>query len=372
MSPETIAQLRLVSHQLSRPRFTAVGEAVRWMGAIQAQDLEMAKWAIGARLPDSTASAVQNAIDRGEIIRTHLLRPTWHLVSAEDVRWILELTAPHISASLNAAHKTMGLTARVVSRSNVLIEKSLIGGRHLTREELQAVFRKARIPAGGYRWHHLLLRAELESLICSGPAKGGKPTYALLDERVPGGNRLTRDGSLEELAERYFTSRSAATLEDFMWWSGLPAAAARRALEMVESKFVSTVVGSRTYWVADGRTRHVPGKESVHVLPAYDEFIISYRDRSASLPAGRYANVVSSNGIFRPVVVKGGQVVGLWKRAKADDALMIEAWLFRKTTGSTLRSIERGFARYAHFVGTRAHLVFRGENRSTLLEGAGS
>jgi len=369
MGPGIIAKMRLVSQQLARPQFTAVRDAVEWMGAIQAQDFEMAKWAIGVRLKHSTAPVVHRAIDRGEIVRTHLLRPTWHLVSAEDVRWMLELTAPHISASLNAAHRALGLTARTVSRSNTLIEKELTGGRHLTREELLEAFRRARIPTGGYKAHHSLLRAELDGLICSGPAKDGKPTYALFDEWVRGGKRLTRDGALEELAARYFTSRAPATLEDFRWWSGLPAAAARRALEMIGPKSISATVDSSTYWIAGGRTQNLPRGDSVHVLPPYDEFIISYRDRSAALPVGRYANVVSSNGIFRPVIVVGGQVAGLWKRSKANDALMIETWLFKKPSGATRRSIERAFARYAHFAGERAHLAFRGENRSILLEG---
>jgi hypothetical protein len=338
------------------------------MGAIQAQDFESAKWAIGVRLTRSTTPDVQDAIDRGEIIRTHLLRPTWHLVAAEDVRWMLELTAPHISASLNAAHKRFALTARAVSRSNALIEKALTGGRYLTREELLAAFRKARIPTGGNRLHHLLLRAELDGLICSGPVKDGKPTYALLDERVRGGKHLTRDGALEELAGKYFTSRSPATLEDFMWWSGLPAASARRALEMIEPKFVSAIVDSRRYWIAGGPAQYLPDKDSVHVLPAFDEFIISYRERSAALPDRRYANVVSSNGVFRPVIVMGGQVVGLWRRRMANNVLMIETSLFSKPAGSTRRSIERAFARYAHFAGTRVHLVFRGEKRTILLE----
>ena len=368
MNPGIIAKTRLVSQELARPRFTAARDAVGWMGAVQAQDLEMAKWAIGARLARSTAQGVQDAIDRGEIIRTHLLRPTWHLVPAKDVRWMLALTAPHISASLNAAHRAYGLTSRAVSKSNALIEKSLTGGRHLTREELLAVFRKARIHTGRNRVHHLLLRAELDALICSGPEMEGKPTYALLDERVQRGKSLTHDGALEELAGRYFTSRSPATLEDFMWWSGLPAAAARRGLEMTGANPVSKVVDSRTCWIAGDRQRHLPVNDSVHVLPAYDEFIISYRDRSAALPSGRYANVVSSNGIFRPVIVVGGQVAGLWKRTKGNDALMVEAWLFTRSARSARRPIERAFARYAHFTGMQTHLVYRGETRTVELD----
>jgi hypothetical protein len=367
MDPARIASTRLASQQLARPRFTTVPDVVAWMGAMQAQDPEMSKWAIGTRLAHTTAAEVQAAIDRAEIVRTHLLRPTWHLVAAQDVRWMLEFTAPHISASLTASHRALGLTARAVSRTNAIIEKSLTGGRCLPRRELLDELRKNRIPVGGYRAGHILLRAELDGVICSGPANEGKPTYALLDERVPGGKSLRGDRALKELAGKYFTSRSPATLGDFMWWSGLPAATARRALEMTETMPVEATAGSRTYWIAGSRARHVSVKDAVHVLPAFDEFLISYKDRSAVLPAGRYAKVVSSNGIFRPVIVVDGLVAGLWKRTKSNDVLMIGAWLFKKPAGSTQESIERAFARYAHFTGTEAHLTYRGGNRTVRL-----
>lgn len=329
------------------------------MGAIQAQDLEMAKWAVGVRRAHGTSAEVQDAINRGEILRTHLLRPTWHLVSADDIRWMLELTAPHIGASLNATHRALGLTAQAVSRSNALIEKVLAGGRCLTREELLAEFRRARISTAGYRAVHLLLRAELDGLICSGPANEEKNTYALLDERVRGGKRLTRDRALGELARRYFASRSPATLGDFRWWSGLPAGAARRALEMVQPGTASAVGGSQGFVIMGRRARSVPAGDSVHVLPAFDEFIISYKNRSASLPAGQYANVVTSNGIFRPVIVVGGQVKGLWKRTRTNDALMVEVRLFGKPSSSTRKSIETAFGRYGHFEGKRVHLEYK-------------
>jgi hypothetical protein len=367
MDPGRIATMRLASQQLANPRFTAVRNAVAWMGAMQAQDSAMAQWAIGARLAQSTASGVQAAIDCGEIIRTHLLRPTWHIVAAEDVRWILELTAPHINASVNATHKALELTASAVSRTNSLLEKSLIGGRHLTRDEVLAIFRKARIPVGGYRAAHILLRAELDAVICSGPARDGKQTYALLDERVQGGKRLSGDRALKELAERYFTSRSPATLEDFMWWSGLRIAAARRAMELTDSTFASATIDSRAYRIARGGARQARLTHSVYVLPAFDEFLISYRDRSAVLPPGPYANVVSSNGIFRPVIVSGGQVSGLWKRTMANDDVKIEAWLFGKSARSMRKSIEKAFARYARFTEKKTHLAFRGETRIILL-----
>ncbi len=172
---------------------------------------------------------------------------------------------------------------------------------------------------------------------------------------------MSREAALEALAGRYFRSRSPATLEDFKWWSGLPVAAARHALEMVEPELTSAFVDSRPYWTAGGRMRDSGDGNAVHVLPAFDEFLISYKDRSATLPAAHHEKVVSSNGIFRPVIVVGGTVSGLWRRSKVKDGLMIEARIFIKSGRAARMSIEKAFARYARFMGKPVHLAYKVE-----------
>ena len=199
--------------------------------------------------PGSTLDTVESAINKGDIIRTHLLRPTLHFVSSDDIYWMLELTAPQIRSSMKSRSKELGLTKAVLNKSNTIIEKSLSDRKYTTREELKKEFEKAKISTKDNRLSHLLLNAELDGLICSGIIKGNKQTYALLSERVPKKNTLTKEESLAKLANIYFSSHSPASLKDFIWWSGLLAKDAKIALDSVKSNFISESFNSETYWL---------------------------------------------------------------------------------------------------------------------------
>jgi len=190
---------------------------------------------------------------------------------------------------------------------------------------------------------HLLLRAELDGIVCSGAFRGSKPTYAFLDRRVPPSRPIARDEALAALARRYFASRGPATVEDFTWWSGLSARDARNAAELVRSSLVSLRVDSRTYLAADGHGSPSRGRQPVHLLPAYDEFMISYADRGAILSRVDEKDTISSNGIFRPTIVANGQVIGVWSRHAANGSAEIEAALFRRP-GPGVEGRDRGVA----------------------------
>ena len=317
------------------------------MGAMQAQDYAMAKWAIGVRLANATDQAIETAINNAEIIRTHLLRFTWHFVSADDVYWMLELTAPHIKASLKSRHRELGLDETIVAKSNAVIKRALRGGKQLTRAELIAKLAQAKIATDDNRASHLLGCAELDGIACSGATRNGKQTYALLEERVPKTKSLTREQALAKLAQKYFTSHGPATLQDFVWWSGLPVADAKRALEMVKADFISEKIGAQTFWLTDFSAP----KSVAHLLPAFDEFIISYRDRSAALADEHFRKMISSNGIFRPVIVVNGQVAGLWKRTIKKDSAIVETGFFKQPDKTTRRLIEQAVFRYERFLG---------------------
>lgn len=351
-----IARFRLVSQQIARTRFETVKEIVAWMGAMQAQDYAMAKWALGVRLPDSSDQAIESAINNGEIIRTHLLRPTWHFASAGDVHWMLALTAPQIRASLRSRHQELGLSEEVVARSNGIIEKALEEAGRSTREELAAELRKAGFVAEDNRISHLLLRAELDGILCCGEVKAGKPIYTLLEERVPKTKQFTREEALANLAKRYFASHGPAAIQDFIWWSGLSVNDAKHALEMVKPDFLSETIASQTYWFSDPGSTPGAGKEAVYLLPAYDEFIISYKDRSASLPSGNRDKTISNNGIFRPVIVVNGQVAGIWKRAIKRDQVRVETEFFERPDEITARPVEKASLQYGRFLGKKVEV----------------
>jgi hypothetical protein len=359
MEQSEIALFRLASQQLVDTDFSTPKELVYWMGAMQAQDYPMAKWAIGSRLPGLTDQTVETSIAKADLIRTHLLRPTWHFVAAEDVYWMLELTAPQIKAAQSSRDKLLELTEEVYAKSNATIENALSTGKHLTREELISALHQAGISTDENRASHLFARAELEKIICSGASRGSKTTYALLSERVPKPTECTRDEALAKLASRYFTSRCPATLQDFSWWSGLPARDANKALELVKSEFERAQINGRTYWVARGRALPLAKKVGAFLLPTYDEFIISYSDRSASIPEvlEQHLKQISDRGVFRPIIVVDGQVVGIWKRMLKNDAVQVEIEPFMDFDTSTKESITHTAARFGSFLGMKVDLL---------------
>src|SRR5688572_10872776 len=233
MSLFAIPTQRLHNQHISQVGFRQPAEVVGWLGAVQAQDYAAAKWALALRAPGLTDADVDRALADGSILRTHVLRPTWHFVLPDDIRWMLALTAPRINALSAYYYRQMGLDDATFARSNDVLAKALQGGQQRTREELAAVLHQAGIYNGELlAFTYLMIRAELDGVVCSGARRGKQFTYALLDERAPQARQLTRDEALAELARRYFSGHGPATLADFVWWSGLTVTDARSGLEM--------------------------------------------------------------------------------------------------------------------------------------------
>lgn len=308
-----IARTRLASQCIEHPKVTTPGQIVAYMGAMQAQDYLMAKYAIGVRLPGLTDDALGKALDNGDILRTHVMRPTWHFVAADDLQWMLELTAPHIWPILRSSNKQLGLTDTIMKKSRKVLEQIFADGAHLTREEIAMALEAAKIDTGDNRASHILMAAELDGVLCSGARKDGKNTYALIAERVPNKNTCSREEGLARLAERFFTSHCPATVKDFAWWSGLSLKDAKLAGAMLQPSFSDETIAGETYLIPPGFVLPRKTANSIHLLPAFDEFIIGYRDRSAALAAEHNRRAISINGIFKATVVIDGQVKGLWK-----------------------------------------------------------
>ncbi|MBP1691950.1 MAG: hypothetical protein H6Q32_1302 [Bacteroidetes bacterium] len=351
-----MARRRLLAQQLESPRFKSAGEVVAFMGAMQAQDFAMARWAVGIRLPGATIEGIEGALQRGEIIRTHLLRPTWHFVSAGDVRWMLVLTAPHIKSSLRSRHTSLELDDAFIRKTNALLEKEARREGVLTRDHIARLFASRRIAMDDNRLAHMLLYAELDGVLCSGPPVGSKHTYALLEERVPESVGLKRDEALAELARRYFVSHGPATLQDFTWWSGLPAKDVRRAVDMAKPGLVPEEVDSRAYWADGSRSRAAKAGSGLHLLPAYDEYLLAYKDRAASLHSQHHRAAISTNGVFYPTVLLDGKVIGLWRRTIAKDQVVVSHKLFRPLDQPARRMMEKAIRRVGVFLGKEAKL----------------
>jgi hypothetical protein len=288
-------------------------------------------------------------------LRTHVLRPTWHFVTPEDIRWMLALTAPRIKRAMASRDRALGLNDELVAHTNTLIARALEGGKQLTRPEIGAVLQAAGIVvADGSVLSHLVSHAELDGVVCSGAVRGNLHTHALLEERVPRARLLERDEAVAELVCRYFTSHGPATLNDFAWWSGLTVADGRRGLEAHGSRFVSEKVSGLTYWFASSATpTRAPGPAAL-LLPNFDEFTVAYRSRELF-----YARPLvwrlgpRDDAPFGNVIVIGGQVVGMWRRSVVKERLRIEPRWFNSPAPRDVAAFAEAAELYAAFVGIR-------------------
>lgn len=349
MTINDIAAARLHGQMIARQKFKTPVQVVRYMGAMQAQEFAMCKWAVGLRLPKTTDAAVQQALDKGDILRTHLMRPTWHLVCAEDIHWLLELTAPHVLQLSKSHWKQRGLADDVFKKTNKLIVKALEKDSCLSRDDFRPIFEKAGFQTADNALSHYMGRAELDMLICSGPMQGSKQTYMLLDERVPERKTLAQEEALAELATRYFTAHAPATLQDFVWWTGLSVALAKKAIASIESTLKIIKAGENEYYVM--KSWRMPAvKDAVYLLPAFDEYMISYKDRSAVIDPKHYKKTITSNGIFWPTVVINGKIEGLWKRVVKGDTVKVETDMFGKVSKAVKEQVQAEAARVAAFL----------------------
>lgn len=344
-----IARRRLASQRLTGTPFEQSAAVVGWLGAVQAQDYTGAKWALGLRTRGIVDADVDQAFNAGAILRTHVLRPTWHFVLPVDIRWLLMLTAPRVHALNAAYYRKTELDDTLLKRSHSIIAKALEGGRHLTRAELAAELERAGIAASGLRLTYLVMHAELEGIICSGARRGKQFTYALLDERAPQTRTLTRDEALAELTLRFFTSRGPATPHDFSKWSGLTLADARTGLDAVKHVLAHEEIEGKAYWFADAPAPD-ESPPRAYWLPNYDEYISSYADYSAmvGVQPPQMGEQIYYN--YPHVMVMDGQIVGYWKRILRKNAVLIETYPLAALPAPAVDAFNAAAERYGGFV----------------------
>ncbi|HZD68995.1 MAG TPA: winged helix DNA-binding domain-containing protein [Actinomycetes bacterium] len=345
-----IARRRLHGLLLRGTGPAAPEDVVRHLTAMQAQEHAYARWSVAQRTAGwPPASAVAAAFDEGRILRTHVLRPTWHYVAASDLRWLIGLSGPRVDAANARRHRELGLDPPTLNRSNDVIAQAVAGGAR-TRRELAAILERHGISVAGQRIAYMLMHAELTAVLCSGGMRGTQHTYAAFDQRVPAGRDLQGDEALAELAWRYFSTRGPATLNDFSWWAGLRAPEARRGLQMVQSRLASHEVDGRAYWLSDQGTH--PSGPRIDLVQCYDEVIISYTQSrdilhtpSASFPVPRHLDG------FQHVLLLDGRLLGHWRTHADPDGVRIETRtsgvLDAKDQIALGRAIER-YQRFAH------------------------
>jgi hypothetical protein len=353
-----IALRRLANQQIAQPGFARPSEVVAWLGAVQAQDYLGALWAVGLRTPGATEQTIERALAERTIVRTWPMRGTIHFVAVADVRWILELLAPRMVKRSTSRRAELGLDEAVIAASAEVIVRALQGGKQLTRNAIYELLEQANIATGSSRGLHILGRLAHDGLLCFGAREGKQPTFALLDEWAPAAKPLPRDEALARLALRYFTGHGPATLHDLMWWSGLTTKEAKAGLAAVAAQLGREAVGGQEYYFAQSQPAAPECPDTAFLLPPFDEFLVGYRDRSASLDARYNALVVpGGNGIFNPIVVIGGRVVGTWKRTFKKDQVIMEFSPFVAFSEAEASTIAAAADRYACFVGKRAEIA---------------
>ena len=357
MKNTDIARLRLASQHLTGTKFDTPTETVRFMGAVQAQDYAGGLWAVGLRTTNASEPMIERAIAEREIVRTWPMRRTLHFVAAEDVRWMLELLTPRVIAASAARQHYFGLDESVFARSRKALTRALAGGKQLRRAGVYERLETAGVSTADGRGLHIVARLALEGLICFGAREGKQPTFALLDEWVPASPRLERDEALAELARRYFTSHGPATVQDYVWWSGLTTKDARAGIEMAKAHLAQEKSDGQTYWLSPAMTIAKAPKPSSFLLPPYDEYTIAYKDRSAVLDPSYASRVNTGNGVFSPAVVVEGQLVGLWTRTLKKDTVVITPTPFEEFSAAARRAIARAANRYGEFLGVSAVLA---------------
>lgn len=355
MHGKEIAYRRLHGQALVGPPLADPVAVVRHLGAMQAQEYAVAKWAVGQRTTGVDDAAVQRLLDSGDLVRTHALRPTWHFVAPADVLWIQELTGPRVHQFNAYYYRQFGLDDAAAARGAKVIGDALAGGHHLTRKELAAVLAGSGLPDKGIGLAYVVMRAELDGLVVNGPMRGKQHTYALLAERAPQAKRLDREAALAELTWRFFATHGPATVKDYAWWSSLTVAQIKEGLALVGDRLAPVTVEGKTLWFDPaGAADEVP---VTRLLQGYDEYVVAYSDTKfaynvagAEPTPGRYTD----NMLFHPVVVDS-QVVGFWRRLAQGKGVRVEVDLF---AGRRTKALEAELERHTAFAGVPVEVAF--------------
>ena len=334
MTNHDIISLRLQQQLIKSSSLASPHEVVRYMVAVQAQDYRSSLLGIGLRMSSSAAcdeDLIEQAFVDRKIVRTWPMRGTLHWVAAEDVRWMLQLLAPKVIKGSQGRYRQLELGESVLNKGRRILEKHLQGEKQLTRAEIYQLLEEEGIATHEQRGIHIIGHWAMKGLLCQVPKKNKQDNFALLEEWLPSAPALEGEGALATLAERYIKSRGPATEYDFATWAGLKISDARRGLEMVDSRLKRVTVEGNSYWLAEQvvASTGTPNAEKAWLLPAFDEILCGYKDKSALLDAEEIKSTILKNGVFKPIVLLGNRVVGTWQRTIQANRVLIAFSFFR-------------------------------------------
>ncbi|MDQ3956573.1 MAG: winged helix DNA-binding domain-containing protein [Actinomycetota bacterium] len=351
MKPQEIARWRMRQQRLWNSDLNTPEQALGWLGAVQAQEFAFAKWTLAQRTRNPDLGAIDKAFVDGTILRTHILRPTWHFVQAEDIRWMLAVSAPRVHQRSATQYRALGIDD-IYPKTNKLIAKALKGGNHLTRKEIRGILEKSGFTGSGQWLGYVVFRAELDGLVCSGAMKGKQHTYALLDERVPQAVELDEEEALVELARRYFTSWGPATAKDFATWASLTLAQVKRGITALGDALHQEVVDDRTYWFGSRASGAKPNSPRVGLVQVYDEIVMSYSQSRDALQ-GEHTAVFPQGAdphLVHPLLLDG-RLIGHWRRTNNKESVEIHMRLYDDLNNKESSALKKAVDRFQQFLG---------------------
>lgn len=347
--------------RLTGDGFTSPAEAVGRHLAMQAQDYGPAKWSVGQRSKGLVDHDLDDALLEGSIIRTHVLRPTWHFVARDDFRWLLRLSGPRVQRWSARRYRELGLDARARARGEKVIVSALEGRNRLTRKEIAAVLDDAGFDRSGQRLPYLLSHCELEAVIGSGGLAGKQQTYALIDERVPPGGGFDRDDALVELVGRYLTSHGPASVKDMSWWSGLTMTDLRKALDDLGEEVASETVDDIELWSIASKETPPPAVRGAHLLQTYDELVVGYTEsRFLGDPGAEEARAAWGDRTYPSgVLLLNGRIGGHWRRRLERASVRAEVHLYEDPTRAATQAVRSAATKLGRFLGRPVELDVR-------------
>lgn len=352
MNTRDIAFRRMYGHHLWGPPLGRPDAVVGAFVAMQAQEFVPAKWSVAQRAASATEADLNRAFAEGAILRTHVLRPTWHFVRLEDIRWLLALSSRRVHRVNAYYYRKFKLDDDAFAKCTAVFRRTLKGGLQLTRKELAMVLEKAGVKASGLQLGYILMHAELDAAIVSGALSGKQQTYALFDDRVPDTMMLDRDDSVAELVKRYFATRGPATIKDFTVWSGLTTADAKTGLQMMGSQLEQLDVEGRTYWAVPFTELPAPKTPVIDLIQGYDEYVMSYAESKDVLFRKREPG--DRDPAYLHTILLDGQMIGHWKHTPRSGAVVVETAFYRRITAAEQRALDAAVDRFGRFMGVPA------------------
>lgn len=360
-----LAAERVRNVLLAERQATDAVAAVRTLLAVQAQEHAFSRWSVGQRLAgDPGEEAVRRAVDEGRVVRTHLLRPTWHYVAAEDLRWLQDLTAERVLAASASWFRNHGVDEEFLGRVREALVRLLEGGRHRTRDELRELLTAVGLDVSGQRLTAALFEAEMRCVICSGPLAGVHHTYALVDERVPPTPRLEPEEATARLVSRYLAAHGPATLKDLRWWSTLTLKQLRAAVEDLGDAVEREVAGGVEYLrLTAGPSEGLVAGDAprFQLMQVFDELFVGYAESRGLLdPDGEYGAVLNiAFGELTHVVVEGDRIAGRWRQDKRGKRVQVTARLARPMSRQDREALEDAAARFGSFFGSTVDVTLQ-------------